>query len=123
MAIIFSLIAFFSTFLGGLLALKFKGKLHLILGFTAGVLLGVIAFDIFPEIISLVNQTGINSTIPMIALVSGFLIFHILEKVLLIHHSQEQSYGHHKHPTVGVFSALALSGHSFLPIPWYLIIQ
>lgn len=114
MAIIFSLIAFFSTFLGGLLALKFKGKLHLILGFTAGVLLGVIAFDIFPEIISLVNQTGINSTIPMIALVSGFLIFHILEKVLLIHHSQEQSYGHHKHPTVGVFSALALSGHSFL---------
>ncbi len=96
------------------MALKFKGKLHLILGFTAGVLLGVIAFDIFPEIISLVNQTGINSTIPMIALVSGFLIFHILEKVLLIHHSQEQSYGHHKHPTVGVFSALALSGHSFL---------
>lgn len=114
MAIIFSLIAFFSTFLGGLFGLKFKDKPHLILGFTAGVLLGVIAFDIFPEIISLIRETNIDPTIPMIALVSGFLIFHILEKVLLIHHSQEDLYGHHKHPTVGILSAIALSGHSFL---------
>jgi ZIP family zinc transporter len=51
---------------------------------------------------------------PMIALVSGFLIFHIAEKVLLIHHVHEEQYGDHKHPTVGMFSALALSGHSFL---------
>lgn len=114
MPVVFSLIAFFSTFLGGLVGLKFKDKLHLILGFTAGVLLGVIAFDIFPEIINLVTITKTDSTYPMIALVAGFLIFHILEKILLIHHSQEQSYGHHKHPTVGILSALALSGHSFL---------
>src|SRR4029078_4288225 len=40
--------------------------------------------------------------------------FHIIEKLLLIHHSQEEEYGIHKHPTVGILSALALSGHSFL---------
>ena len=50
----------------------------------------------------------------MLALVIGFLGFHILEKGLLIHHAHEHEYGAHKHPRVGVISALALSGHSFL---------
>lgn len=114
MPIFFALSAFISTFVGGLFGLKHKDKLHLILGFTAGVLLGVITFDILPEIIELVAATHADPIYPMIALVAGFLIFHILEKVLLIHHAQEDTYGHHKHPTVGMLSALALSGHSFL---------
>jgi ZIP family zinc transporter len=46
--------------------------------------------------------------------VFGFLLFHVGEKSLLIHHVHEDQYGEHKHPTVGMFSALALSGHSFL---------
>ncbi len=114
MAIILSFLTFVSTFLGGLVGLKYRDKLHLILGFTAGVLLGVVAFDIFPELIELLNKTKTESIVAMGALVAGFLIFHILEKLLLIHHSQEEEYGKHKHPTVGVLSALALSGHSFL---------
>jgi ZIP family zinc transporter len=50
----------------------------------------------------------------MIALVVGFLVFHIIEKTILIHHSQEADYDVHHHPDVGIASALALSGHSFL---------
>ena len=114
MAIILSFLTFISTFLGGLVGLRYKDKLHLILGFTAGVLLGVVAFDIFPEMIELLNKTQTQSIVAMGALVVGFLVFHILEKLLIIHHAQEQEYGVHKHPTVGVLSALALSGHSFL---------
>lgn len=114
MIIILSFLTFVSTFLGGLVGLRYKDKLHLILGFTAGVLLGVVAFDIFPEMIELIEKTQIPSPLAMGALVAGFLIFHILEKLLIIHHAQEEEYGKHKHPTVGVLSALALSGHSFL---------
>lgn len=114
MAIIFTILTFFSTLLGGLAGLKFQDKLHLILGFTAGVLLGVVSFDIFPEIIDLIHENNIPTIQPMLALVGGFLIFHIFEKVLLIHKEDEEMYGKHKHPTVGVASALALSGHSFL---------
>lgn len=114
MFLILSVLTFFSTFLGGLFGLRHKDKLHLILGFTAGVLLGVVAFDIFPEIINLVQNLKIPAIQPMLALVLGFLVFHILEKVLLIHHGQEGAYGEHKHPTVGILSALALAGHSFL---------
>jgi len=114
MQFVFILITFISTFLGGLFGLKHKDKMHLILGLTAGIILGVIAFDIFPEIIEMVGHLGISSTPPMIALVCGFLIFHMAEKFLLIHHSHEDEYGPHTHPTVGKFQALALAGHSFL---------
>ena len=84
------------------------------MGFTAGVLLAVVAFDIFPEIFDRVESLHLAPIQPMIALVVGFLLFHIMEKVLLIHHSSEMDYGSHNHPTVGILSALALSGHSFL---------
>ncbi len=114
MAFIFIALTFFSALAGGLLGLKWKDKMHLTLGFTAGVLVAVVAFEIFPELVELSESTGMSLRLPMIALVSGFLLFHIAEKMLLIHHAHEDQYGHHHHPTVGVFSALALSAHSFL---------
>lgn len=114
MVVLISLLTFVSTFCGGLFGLKHQDKLHLILGFTAGVLLSVVTFDIFPEIIRLVGQLQVDPIYPMLALVAGFMVFHIVEKVLLIHHAQEDSYEKHRHPAVGMLSALALSGHSFL---------
>ncbi len=105
-----------STLLGGFVALKNKDRLHRILGYTAGVILGVIAFDLLPEIFHLVGELNMDATAPMVALVCGFLAFHIIEKSILIHHAQEgdyQEHGHH-HPQVGIASALALAGHSFL---------
>jgi zinc transporter ZupT len=105
---------FISTMTGGVTAIKNKQRLHYILGFTAGIILGVIAFDILPETFRIAEQYHVDTTKPMIALVCGFLLFHILEKTLLIHHAHETEYGRHHHPQVGILSALALSGHSFL---------
>ena len=102
-----------STFLGGLFALRNKRKIHKILGFTAGVLLGVVSFDVFPEIFHLVQAHNIPPMAPMIAFVVGFLAFHVLEKLTIIHHMHEDEYAAHNHPQVGVLSALALIGHSF----------
>jgi zinc transporter ZupT len=113
-AVLLSLATFFSTFAGGLFALKFSDRLHFILSFTAGVLLGVVSFDILPEIFELSRERGIDPTGAMIALVVGFLLFHSLEKFVLIHHIHETDYAVHHHPQVGVLSALALSGHSFM---------
>ena len=112
--ILFAALSFISTFMGGLIGLKYKNKLNLILGFTAGVLLAVVAFDIFPEMMKLTNELSLEPIYPMIALVVGFMVFHIFEKLFLIHYAQEDIYGSHKHPLVGVASALALAGHSFL---------
>lgn len=112
--ILLSLATFVSTLSGGLTGLKNQDKLHRILGYTAGVLLGVVAFDLLPEIFKNLSSEHRSATGAMIALVCGFLVFHIIEKTILIHHTNELEYEDHYHPQVGVASAIALSGHSFL---------
>lgn len=105
---------FFSTLLGGLFALRFRGRLHLLLGFTAGFLLGIVGFELLPGMIAQINEHRLSPTESMVALVAAFLLFHILEKSVLIHHTHEGQYAEHHHPQVGVLSALALVGHSFM---------
>ncbi len=119
MALLLALGTVFSTTAGGLFALRYRDRLHLILGFSAGVILGVVAFDVLPEIAGLSASTGTPFTTPMVALVAGFLGFHIIEKSLLIHNAHESEYGTHRHaghrhgtPSVGLASAFALAGHS-----------
>ena len=41
MLIFIAIAAFFSTYIGGLVALRFKDKLHLVLGFSAGAIIAV----------------------------------------------------------------------------------
>jgi ZIP family zinc transporter len=106
--------AFASTAAGGVFAIRYRQYLHLILGFTAGVLVGVVGFDLLPEIFRLTSEYGVEPSRPMVALVGGFLLFHAVEKLVLIHHGQELSYADHHHPDVGLLSALALVGHSFV---------
>lgn len=111
---LFAAATFISTISGGIFSLKFRNKIYFILAFTAGVLIGVFTFDILPEIIKLINDNKFDTTGVMIAFAFGFITFHILEKVILIHHTHEEEYAEHKHPDVGVLSALALIGHSFM---------
>lgn len=113
-AVLLSLATLFSTFAGGLFALRFRDRLHFILSFTAGVLLGVVSFDILPAIFELAREQRIDATGAMIGLVVGFLLFHSLEKFVLVHHAHEADYAVHHHPKIGVLSALALAGHSFM---------
>jgi len=112
--IIITFATFISVIIGGVFSLKNKHRLHLVMGFAAGILLGVVAFDILPEIVEMLHETGGNPMYPMVALVVGFLLFHVLEKSMLLHHSHEDAYADHKHPHVGVFSVLAIAGHSFM---------
>lgn len=113
-SILFSIISAVAAVGGGAIALKNIKRLHLMLGFTAGAILGLVAFGLIPEIAEHVNEGIIDIKWPMIALVVGFLLFHIVEKVILMHESQEKEYTVHKHPHVGKVSAAALIGHSFL---------
>ena len=112
--LLLAITTFLSTLGGGIVAIKNRKIIHHLLGLTAGVILGVIAFDILPETFDIIHKNNLDATPVMVALTVGFLLFHISEKYLLIHHSHENEYGTHRHPSVGILSALALSGHSFL---------
>ncbi len=112
--IIFSISTFLSTLGGGLFGIRNKDKLHLIMSFTSGVLLGVCFFDIMPEIFSLSFENKFDPINSLIATVIGFLVIHILEKLAIIHGSHEDEYATHHHPTAGLIGASGLSFHSFL---------
>jgi zinc transporter ZupT len=114
MIILFSILAALAALAGGLVAFRSREKINLALGFTAGIILGLVAFDLLPEIFEITNSTGLDIIWPMTALVVGFLLFHIIEKSILLHNSHEKQYGPHQHPYVGIAGAVALCGHSFL---------
>jgi zinc transporter ZupT len=113
-AFILSIVTFFSTVAGGLFAFKYKDRLHYIISFTAGVLIAVVVFDIIPEIFEISSNLSLSITPPLISLMVGFMAIHILEKVAVLHHVHEGEYADHKHPMVGMVSAIGLAFHSFL---------
>jgi ZIP family zinc transporter len=106
-----------ATFMGGLLALRAKDRFHLVLGLSAGLLLGLVGFDLLPEIFEMnSSDLGGVKTISL-ALISGFLFLHFLEQFVGSHEPAESDYGHdHKHTVeiAGVVGAVAMAGHIFL---------
>lgn len=112
MLILISIAAFVCTLLGGLFALKFKDKLHLILGFSAGAIIGVAFFDLIPEALELGGAAANPSTI-MSIVAAGFIGYMILDRFVIMHsHHHEDSHAHaHRR---GFLGAGSLSLHSFL---------
>lgn len=100
--------------MGGVTALRSRKWLNLALALTAGLVLGLVIFDLLPEIFDISQSQKLDPVWPMIALACGFLLFHIFEKFVSIHQASEDQYGPHRHPRLGTARAVALSGHSFL---------
>jgi zinc transporter ZupT len=112
MALVLGAAAVLATMLGGSAALLRQDRLHLILGFSAGAVLGVALFDLLPESIDL---AGTRFPAPTVALFigAGFFLFMFLNRVILLHPTDEadESGGHHRR---GALGAASLSLHSFL---------
>jgi ZIP family zinc transporter len=82
--VIIAAAAFASTLLGGLLALELRDKLHLILGFSAGAVIGVAFFDLLPEAINFGGKFHGPSAI-LSCTAFGFLSYLVLDRILLFH--------------------------------------
>jgi ZIP family zinc transporter len=105
--------AFVATLTGGAFALRYRDKLHLILGFSSGAVLGVALFDLLPEAFDLTRQTYSTATITLLVAV-GFFAFMFLSRVLLLHPEHDDEHVHEPDPRLGSVSAASLSLHSFL---------
>ncbi|MGE5540862.1 MAG: ZIP family metal transporter [Bacillota bacterium] len=101
--------AFLATLLGGLFALRLRDRLHLILGFSAGAIMGVAFFDLLPESIDLAGGTYDVLTIFSITAL-GFLAYLLLDRMFFMH-SHDVDDGHTHRGQVGAGS---LSFHSLL---------
>jgi len=113
MIIWISIATLISTFLGGMFALRFKDKLHLILGFSAGAVVGVAFFDLLPEAIKLGKGNYEVSLITSIV-AFGFVTYMLLDRLFFFHshcdHDSEKCNPNRR----GLLGAGSLSAHSFL---------
>lgn len=109
---------FVSTLLGGLFALRFKDKLHLVLGFSAGAVIAVAFFDLLPESIELGEAFYAPDVIMQFAAV-GFLGYLLLDRLVFFHvhggdeHAEEHGHDHGNRKR-GILGAASLATHSFL---------
>ena len=116
-AIVLAAITALATTAGGFLAIKAKDRLHLVLGLSAGLLLGLVAFDLLPEVFELGSSELLGAPAVSVALIAGFLLLHFYEQLFGSHEPAESDYGHdHKHASsvAGSLGALAMGGHVFL---------
>ncbi|MFI9365459.1 ZIP family metal transporter [Kitasatospora sp. NPDC053057] len=118
--------AFLMTLIGGFVAQRTGDRRHLVLGFAAGLMLGVVAFDLLPEAIH--QAPGEVHGVPqaLLTFAGGFLTIHVIERAVAIHRGHEGEYaehthGHHHghahhsgHQGIGLTAALALVGHSVM---------
>lgn len=110
MALILGGAAVVATLLGGAFALRYQDKLHLILGFSAGAVLGVALFDLLPEAFDLATKRYSTPTVTLFV-AAGFFAFLFLNRILLLHPEETDAEAHYRR---GALGAASLSLHSFL---------
>ena len=116
LAIIFAAVTVIATTLGGYIALRASDRFHLVLGLSAGLLLGLVGFDLLPEVFEMNKSSWLGVPAVSVAILAGFLTLHIVEGFFGSHEPAESDYGHdHEHHNIaGAVGALAMGGHVFL---------
>ncbi|MET8585585.1 ZIP family metal transporter [Streptomyces collinus] len=126
MAVIVAAGAFLMTLVGGLVAQRVGDRRHLVLGLAAGLMLGVVVFDLLPEALSAQPRRIFHVPAVLVLLAGGFLAIHVVERSVAMHRAHEGEYASHEHahagghrhghdaPSLGVAAAGALVVHSLL---------
>jgi len=109
-------LAFVSTGLGGLLAVRLRDRMHLMLGFSAGAVLGVVLFEILPELAEASHVNGVRLADLTLFSAGAFLAFFALERITGLHGARDHEHheGAEHQSELGVLSASGLSFHSFI---------
>jgi ZIP family zinc transporter len=110
-ALLLSILTFFSTALGGAFALRYRNKLYLIMGFSAGILVAAALVDLLPEAAEMIgwspqqavaeksaHQAFIDFTDPssvFLSAVLGFLLYYSLD--FFVHLGAAGHVHHHDH--------------------------
>ena len=113
-AILLSLATFVSTLVGGMLAFRLHRRIRHVLAFTSGVLLGVVFFEVVPEIFRLSAEKSLDPTGAMVLLVGGIVVYGAAARLVADNRARAVGSGVLGRPRFGVLSALALIGHSAL---------
>ncbi|HZT07235.1 MAG TPA: ZIP family metal transporter [Chloroflexota bacterium] len=83
-------VSFFSTLAGGVVALRWSGRVNSLAAFASGLILGAAFFDLLPDAVERADALGLGPGMPLGAALVGFLAFHSLERFLHHHHAEDE---------------------------------
>lgn len=111
-----STLSFVATLLGGFVAIRIGDRRHLVMAVAAGVMLGVVAFDLLPEALGDHPGSVFGVPAPLLTFAGGFLALHVIERSQGLHRGHEHSYGAHVHnkEKIGLLAGSALVAHSVM---------
>lgn len=89
--------AFLMTLFGGWVAGRVGDRRHLVLGLAAGLMLGVVAFDLLPEALHAAGGEVFHVPAGLLMFVAGFLVLHTVERSVAVHRAHEGEYAAHEH--------------------------
>jgi ZIP family zinc transporter len=98
-----------ATMMGGLFALNLVRHIGVMLGFSAGAVLGVALFDLLPEAVKL-DQSHFGWRAIVLAAAGGFLIYGLFDRLVARHDKLDRDH----EPTRGILGAGGFSLHSLL---------
>jgi len=108
LVILIAFAALAATMTGGLMALKLADKLPLVMGFSAGAVIGVAFFDLAPE--ALDAGAGVYEPRTLLAVAAlGFFLYTVLDRLVARHDCEGQA-----NPARGLIGAASFSAHSLL---------
>jgi zinc transporter ZupT len=108
--------SFLTTLLGGYAALRIGSYRFVVLGLSAGLMVGAVGFDLLPEALRNESWRPFGIPAPLLAFVIGFLALHVVEHTVGIHRGRTSSVGGDapQAPGVGLLAASGLVGHSVI---------
>ncbi len=112
---LFGAVTFFSTMSGGLIVLKYRKQIGVILAFAGSVLIAVSLLDLLPDSLDLAAKAQISTDSIMYVAAAGFVVLLVLERYLsvrLVHHQGETKYV--REHRGGWFGTTEISIHSFI---------
>src|ERR1700753_1191251 len=108
LVLLIALGAMTATMTGGVLALKLAGRLPLVMGFSAGAVIGVAFFDLAPE--ALEAGKGLYEPRELLAISAlGFFLYTLVDRLVARHDCESQT-----NPSRGLLGAASFSAHSVL---------
>jgi ZIP family zinc transporter len=117
-ALLYAALTGVATTVGGLLALRTRDRLHLILGLAAGLMLGLVGFDLLPNVFALDHRSIGHVPVVALCFIGGFVVLHLVERMVATHEPSESEYEahpqHHHHLGAGTATGVAMVGHVFL---------
>jgi zinc transporter ZupT len=114
-SLIFGIITFFSTVLGGLFTVRYRANIGLLAGFASGVLISVPLFDLLPVTLNLAAKTGVPIVNVMYVVAIGFIFLYVLERYVSVYRARRTGASFNTRPPIGgLFGTTELSVHSFM---------